>query len=89
MEAVNPATGKTIASYPEHSLAQAAAIADACDAAFASWRRTSFAERARPLRETARLLRERKAGYGRLMSDEMGKLLRDGIAEAEKCAWVC
>jgi succinate-semialdehyde dehydrogenase/glutarate-semialdehyde dehydrogenase len=89
MEAVNPATGKTIASYPEHALAQAAAIADACDAAFAGWRRSSFAERARPMREAAKLLRDRKAQYGRLMSDEMGKLLRDGVAEAEKCAWVC
>jgi succinate-semialdehyde dehydrogenase/glutarate-semialdehyde dehydrogenase len=89
MEAINPATGKTVGSYPEHSLAQAAAIADACDAAFASWRRVPFAERARPMRETARLLRERKSDYGRLMSDEMGKLLRDGEAEAEKCAWVC
>jgi succinate-semialdehyde dehydrogenase/glutarate-semialdehyde dehydrogenase len=89
MEAVNPATGKTIASYPDHTLAQAAQIADACDAAFASWRRTSFAERAQPMREAARLLRERKAEYGRLMSDEMGKLVRDGIAEAEKCAWAC
>jgi succinate-semialdehyde dehydrogenase/glutarate-semialdehyde dehydrogenase len=41
------------------------------------------------MRAAARLLRERKQEYGRLMSDEMGKLLRDGIAEAEKCAWVC
>jgi succinate-semialdehyde dehydrogenase/glutarate-semialdehyde dehydrogenase len=89
MEAINPATGKTVGSHPEHTLEQAAAIANACDAAFASWKRVPFAERARPMRAAARLLRERKEAYGRLMSDEMGKLLRDGIAEAEKCAWVC
>jgi len=89
MDAINPATGKTVGSYPDHTLEQAAAIADACDAAFSSWKRVSFAERARPMRTAARLLRERKASYGRLMSDEMGKLLRDGVAEAEKCAWVC
>jgi succinate-semialdehyde dehydrogenase/glutarate-semialdehyde dehydrogenase len=89
LEAINPATGKRLATYPEHSAAEAAAIADACDAAFARWRRVPFAERARLVREAARLLRERKGEYGRLMSDEMGKLLRDGIGEVEKCAWVC
>jgi succinate-semialdehyde dehydrogenase/glutarate-semialdehyde dehydrogenase len=89
MESVNPATGERLATYPDHGPDEAARIAAAADAAFAVWRRTSFAERARPMREAARLLRERKAAYARLMSDEMGKLLRDGESEAEKCAWGC
>jgi len=41
------------------------------------------------MRAAARLLRERKAEYGRLMALEMGKPVAQGEAEAEKCAWAC
>ena len=57
--------------------------------AFTQWRRTTFDERAGLLREAARLLRERRERYARLMADEMGKPLTQGRAEADKCAWVC
>ena len=35
------------------------------------------------------LLRANKEGYAQLMTDEMGKLHQQGLAEVEKCAWVC
>ncbi len=89
MESINPATGEKIASYEAHGPERVDEIVSAADAAFARWRDVPFAERADHMREAARLLRERKDRYGRLMSDEMGKLLRDGVAETEKCAWVC
>ena len=89
IESFNPATGERIRVYPEHSFEQACDVIEAADRAFGSWRETSFEQRAERMRRTAALLRERKSAYARLMCDEMGKLLRDGEAEAEKCAWVC
>lgn len=89
IEAVNPATGKSIRHYDEmRPKAYEAAIAEA-HAAFLEWRRTSFAHRAGKMRAAATLLRDRARDYGKLMAEEMGKPIMDGIAEAQKCALGC
>ncbi len=41
------------------------------------------------MRQAARLLRARAQDYARLMAVEMGKPVRDGVAEANKCALGC
>jgi acyl-CoA reductase-like NAD-dependent aldehyde dehydrogenase len=41
------------------------------------------------MKKTTRILREREADLARLMAVEMGKPLKQGIAEVEKCAWAC
>jgi succinate-semialdehyde dehydrogenase/glutarate-semialdehyde dehydrogenase len=89
IESVNPATGETIKTYKEMSKAEVDTIIEDCHQAFRSWRGVTFAKRRERMREAARILRERSAEYARLMADEMGKPLRDGRAEAEKCGWVC
>ena len=89
IRAVNPATGETIEEYQETPPEEVDRILHAADAAFQEWRRTSVQERASRLREAARLLRERAPEYARLMALEMGKPVRAGRAEVEKCAWVC
>ena len=89
IESVNPATGERIERYEATSAEQVAAAAAACAEAQRAWAERSFAERAAPLRATARLLREEREALARLMALEMGKPLAQGVAEAEKCAWVC
>ena len=69
--------------------AQAAEAVETAHQAFLDWRLTSFAERAKPMRETARLLRARARQYGRLMAEEMGKPITGALAEVEKCAGCC
>lgn len=87
--AVNPATGDALQAYDEMTPEQvSSAIQDAHDA-WQDWRSASFSERARLLRATAGILRERKDELAKLMALEMGKPLRQGVSEAEKCAWVC
>ena len=85
----NPATGETLKTFPpdsegviEDKLRKAAAAAK-------QWRKTSFAERAQRMSRAAALLEQRKEALGRLMTLEMGKLRKAGVAEIEKCAAGC
>ncbi|MBI5472191.1 MAG: NAD-dependent succinate-semialdehyde dehydrogenase [Ignavibacteriae bacterium] len=89
IESINPTTNEIIQTYQEHSEAEIELRVKDANDQFNRWRRVSFAERAKPLRAAAAILRERKDEYGKLMALEMGKPLKQGIAEAEKCAWVC
>jgi succinate-semialdehyde dehydrogenase/glutarate-semialdehyde dehydrogenase len=89
MKSVNPANGQLIKDYEEHSPEQAARIIDKTNNAFKSWRETSFSERADKMHAAANILRENKEDYARLMTLEMGKIIRESRAEVEKCAWVC
>src|SRR5262245_40565842 len=89
MQTINPATGEKVRDYAEAGAAAVGEILRRADAAFRSWRRVPFAERAAKMRRAGQLLRERKDAYARLMAIEMGKPLAQGRGEAEKCAWVC
>jgi succinate-semialdehyde dehydrogenase/glutarate-semialdehyde dehydrogenase len=89
IETLNPATGKTLASYPEHD-------ASAIDAALAravatqrTWRATPIAERAKLMTAAAGILRARKAELGLLATQEMGKTIVEAEAEVEKSAVGC
>src|SRR5205823_9374085 len=57
--------------------------------AFAEWRYTSFAERARLMRAAAGTLRAEQARLAALITAEMGKPIVEAEAEIEKCAWNC
>ncbi|MGO4570637.1 NAD-dependent succinate-semialdehyde dehydrogenase [Microvirga sp. 2TAF3] len=84
-----PATGQPGHSYEGHTVEEALKIARDAHAAFNAWRRTSFTERAKLMREAAQVLRRRRDEFAEIMTAEMGKLLKDGQAEAEKCAFNC
>jgi len=86
---INPANGETIEQYEEMSTEQVDAIIDQCHQAFLDWRDVPFAERARLMHAAAQILRDGQEDYARLMTAEMGKPIKQGRAEAEKCGWVC
>lgn len=87
--ATNPATGDTVATYDATSAKDVRQTIKAVDAAYRDWRRTSFHERATLMRQAAALLRDRSDALAVLMAREMGKPVRGGRSEVEKCAWVC
>ena len=89
MESINPATGEILKRFEPHGQAEVERILDAAVAAQRDWARRSVAERAVPMRKVAALLKERAADYGRLMALEMGKPVKDGVLEAQKCASGC
>ncbi len=89
MKSINPATGEIIGTYKEHTATEAEQIIDRVHTEWIIWRDYSFDTRAAAMKRAATLLRTRKEEYARLMTQEMGKLLREAMAEVEKCAWVC
>jgi len=89
IESLNPATGEKLASFPEMPKAEIDRILDAAVQAQRKWARASFAERAAPMKKVGALLRERAQELAKLMALEMGKPLKDGVGEANKCAWAC
>jgi succinate-semialdehyde dehydrogenase / glutarate-semialdehyde dehydrogenase len=89
MKSINPTTGNVIREYPEHTDIEVGKIVQKVHSAWKSWKETSFELRSGLMRKAAQNLRDNKEQYARLMTLEMGKLLRESMAEIEKCAWVC
>jgi succinate-semialdehyde dehydrogenase/glutarate-semialdehyde dehydrogenase len=89
ISSINPATGRTVKEYQGMTPAAAAGIVTAVHQAFLDWRQTSFADRARPMRKAAGVLRARATELARLMAVEMGKPVTAGEAEVKKCATAC
>jgi len=89
IKAVNPTTGETIKDYQEMTPEEVRGIIDKSHDAFLGWRATSFAERAGLMKKAARILRDKAEDYARLIAQEMGKPIKAGRVEAEKCAWAC
>jgi len=86
---IDPRTGETLETFAELTDDEIARKIDVAHRAFAKWRKTSFAERAAPMRRVADLIDAEKDRLGRMMTEEMGKTLASAVAEAEKCARVC
>jgi len=86
---INPATGEVIQRFDALMDAQVDEKIAKAAKTFHSFRKTSFAERARWMIRAAEILEAEKEPIGRLMTLEMGKTLGSAIAEAEKCAGGC
>ena len=89
LKSVNPATGRIVETYETHSEKGVEKIINATDKSWHQWRMTSFAQRGALMQNISTVLKSRKEEIARLMAYEMGKVLKEGIAEIEKCAWVC
>lgn len=85
---INPATDTDIATYDLMSQDAAFDIVEKCHAAFLEWRTTRHEDRAPYLRDIATALRDKADVLAKLMTEETGKLLRDGKAEVELCAQI-
>ena len=89
MVALNPADGSIIRTYEETPDIEVEASITRAHEAHLNWKKTPFPHRSELMHKAARILRERSREFGELMTLEMGKPIAGGVAEAEKCAWVC
>jgi succinate-semialdehyde dehydrogenase / glutarate-semialdehyde dehydrogenase len=86
---INPATGKKLKEFKPHSPVEIEKALRNATTAFEKYRGEPFMRRAQLMIEVATLLEREKADLAKTITLEMGKLLRDSVAEIEKCARGC
>ena len=86
---INPATGETVKTFDESSDEEVEAALALAVETFASYRLTSFAERAGWMRRAADLLDAEVEGTAAMMTTEMGKTVASARQEVQKCAKAC
>jgi succinate-semialdehyde dehydrogenase/glutarate-semialdehyde dehydrogenase len=86
---INPATGQTVKAFDEMSEADVERCLAAAAAAHASYRLTSFDDRAGWMRRAAEILDDEQDRIAAMMTTEMGKTLAAAKQEVAKCATAC
>src|SRR5947199_9163527 len=86
---INPATGELSKHFDAHTDAEIESALDRAGSAFQKHQRSSFADRAAKLQRVAERLEKDREHLARIITSEMGKLLRGSIEEIEKCARGC
>ncbi len=88
-QSINPYTQELIARYsPLNSKELDNSIQKTAER-FHEWKHKSFKDRSIFFLKMAKLLRKNQEEYAVLISNEMGKIIRESRAEIEKCAWLC
>lgn len=89
IQSVNPYNNEVLYTFNELTTRQVDEILDNANKTFREWKNTSFEHRSGLLRKLAEILFEKREVYGKVISLEIGKPIRQSIAEIEKCAWGC
>ncbi len=85
-QSINPTTGEPFATYDEWPTEVVQDVVGKVHRDYLAWRQTGFDHRASLMRNAADILNRNARDYAKLMAEEMGKPLQEGVAEAEKCA---
>ncbi|MEO8713253.1 MAG: NAD-dependent succinate-semialdehyde dehydrogenase [Parafilimonas sp.] len=78
-----------IAAYKIMSDAEIDTALSTTEKIFPHWSSKTFSQRAEVFKNVAALLLERKEQLAKLITNEMGKVVKEAIAEVEKCALGC
>jgi succinate-semialdehyde dehydrogenase / glutarate-semialdehyde dehydrogenase len=89
IQSINPSTESVNKEFELFSKEQAFEICKSSNKAFQSWKTLPLNERTKLIRALGVTLRSNKEKYARLITLEMGKPLKEAIAEVEKCALTC
>jgi succinate-semialdehyde dehydrogenase/glutarate-semialdehyde dehydrogenase len=82
----NPATGQVIETFEAATDEQIQQALASADAAYRQWREHSVQDRAAVVRRIAELFDERKEELAKIIAQEMGKPLSEGLEEVEFAA---
>ncbi len=89
IQSINPYNEQLIREFEEWTSRDIEKGLEQAWKAFLSWRNTSFAARADLMMACAGVLEEKQEELSRVITDEMGKIKTESMAEIKKCAWVC
>jgi len=88
-QSISPFSGELLESFPELDARGLDAALVRANQAAAQWAETPLAERTAALKRLAAALRAEAQPLAQVAALEMGKPVRQGRAEVEKCAWAC
>ena len=88
IQSINPYTEQVMQEFTLMSKQEVDWQLKASRDAFLKWRDVSTAERANFIKKLAAVLRTEKRNYAELITKEMGKPIKESLAEVEKCAWL-
>ncbi|WP_452224453.1 NAD-dependent succinate-semialdehyde dehydrogenase [Lacinutrix chionoecetis] len=88
-ETINPSTEKTIKQYNYMTSAEAKSAVESCHQAYVEWRLVALEERAKIIKAIGKELENAKDEYAKLMTEEMGKLVKQSHQEIELCIGIC
>ncbi len=80
----NPANGETVGTFVSARPEDVDAALAAAERAFPAWKATPAPKRGELLLRAARLLTERKEKVGRIVSQEMGKVIAEGLGDVQE-----
>ena len=86
---INPKNGKKISEYEYLSDSALKSKIENCNEAFQNWKHRTVEERAKIIQGVGESLRNNKSELAALMTDEMGKLLKQSEQEVDLCAGIC
>jgi succinate-semialdehyde dehydrogenase / glutarate-semialdehyde dehydrogenase len=89
IQSINPWTGEIVREFDPMTRKAIDFKVDLASKAFQSWKNTGISERSGLMRKAGQILRKNQEEYARLITLEMGKIIRESRAEIEKCAWAC
>ena len=83
-ETLNPATGEVVGSFVSGTPSDVDAAITAAQRAFPTWKQTPAPQRGEILLRAAAVLRSRKAEVGRIVTQEMGKVIAEGLGDVQE-----
>ncbi len=89
LASINPYSGEQLGLFTPCTTAEVDAAVFEVTRSTEAWANTDFPLRARLMRGAAAILRSRGDSIARLITAEMGKIIREARAEIEKCALTC
>lgn len=89
IQTINPAVNEVVKSYTPLTDYEVKEIIEAVQNEWLQWKNIEFNVRAEKLIKASQILLSEKEYYGKIITLEMGKPLKQAIAEVEKCSWVC
>ena len=89
IKSINPYTGEILSEFHSLSEKEIEEKLSAASVAFSNWKDTDFTKRAELMEKAAKVLKDRREKYAKIISQEMGKVIKESLAEVDKCALVC
>lgn len=89
IRSINPYTEEIIKEFELMSPSEIDREASKSRSSFRAWSDLEVGKRASYVKKLGGHLRQEKRRFAELMTREMGKPIRESLAEVEKCAWLC